>query len=335
MRLGDRAARAAYEAGLASQARGDLTEAAAAYGRLGPRLAEFLRQGEPAGDGPLGPHFLIVGPGRSGTTWFKRRLADHPQVFMLRGEHNYFSNGAAATPPHAYVRSFSSTYGDFKRPRTAPGRPVPPGERIYGEKSPTYISMADGALDLCAVLFPHVRLICTVRDPVARAISHLKRMKPGRLRNIRRDLAEGGSSPELEQVIAQGRYAHNLARWARRIAPSQILLVDFRRLATDPAAVYAETLDHIGAGPLPGPVELGALLPPTPDKQLPRELVARIEAAYAAERFDLDWLRKVMTEAAAQGRTGPGAGRSASAAAAVPPPQTAHRAPPPPEAMAT
>ena len=321
MRLGDRAAQAAYEAGLASQARGDLSEAAAAYGRLGPRLAEFLRQGEPAGDGPLGPHFLIVGPGRSGTTWFKRRLADHPQVFMLRGEQNYFSNGAAAEPPHEYVRRFSSAHGDFKRPQTAPGPPVPPGERIYGEKSPTYISMSDGALDLCAVLFPRVRLICTVRDPVARAISHLKRMKPARLRSIRRDLAEGRPSPELEQVIAQGRYAHNLARWARRIPPSQILLVDFRRMATDPAAVYAETLDHIGAGPPPGAVELGALRPPTPDMELPRELTSRIEAAYAAERIDLDWLRKVMADAALEARAGLAAGLSGAAAAVMPPPE--------------
>ncbi len=297
MLLGDGAARAAFELGCALQARGAIDEAAAAYRRLGPVLTDFLTQIGPAGEPIGGPHFLVIGPGRSGTTWFKRRLAAHPQVMMLPGEPHYFSLNAKDESPDAYVRRFAGVDA-FKRPDGAPP-PPDPQLRIYGEKSPSYLAMNEQGLDLCAALFPHVRLICTVRDPVQRAQSQLKRLKPKVLQRILNRFGKGLPCAELDRVIAQGRYAQNLARWAGRFAPEQILLIDFRRLAAEPAAVYAETLAHIGAKPIAEVPNLERVGVPTSQMELPRELVAALEAAYACDRYDLDWLRAMMARAAA------------------------------------
>lgn len=291
-----------YQRARALQTGGDIAAAAAAYRRVGPGLAEILAQRGAAGDVISGPHFLIIGPGRAGTTWFKRRLSFQPQVFMLTGEQSYFS-ADAATPPEAYIRRFAGSDASFKRPAQVDAGAVAASERIYGEKSPSYLAMDDAGLDLCAALFPEVKLICTVREPVDRAWSHLKHLKPSYFEAALKAVARGEPSATLDEVVAQGRYEAHLARWARRFRPEQMLLIDFRRLASEPADVYAETLAHIGAKPTDADVDLTRVGRPTVEMEMPGEVAAYLAAAYAGDRFDIDWLQQVMATAAAEADT--------------------------------
>ena len=75
-------------------------------------------------------------------------------------------------PPGAYLKCFEE--GSYKGAELDRTGPV-----VFGEKSPSYIAMDKTKVELCAALFPDLRIICNVRDPVARAWSHMQLAKMG------------------------------------------------------------------------------------------------------------------------------------------------------------
>ena len=111
------------------------------------------------------PHFLIIGAQKAGTTWLARRLGGHPQVFLPRGEVHFFDVEAN------YARG-----ADWYREQFAGAAP---GQTV-GEKTPDYLWVnrpprAEPAPTARRIrdLLPEARLIVTLRDPVARAVSAL------------------------------------------------------------------------------------------------------------------------------------------------------------------
>jgi hypothetical protein len=217
-------------------------------------------------------------------------------VFILSGEHHYFST-SSHLPPESYVARFANAHTRFQRPGRKVKQFARPSERLYAEKSTTYLAMPQAQVDLCAALFPSAKLICMVRDPIARVWSHLKHLK---LNDSLRSLDKLSELPPwaaVDELIRQGRYEEHLIRWARRFDPDQMLLVDFTRLATEPEAVYAEVLAHIGAQPAPAPKELDEVSG-TERREMPADLADRLRAAFELERFDIPYLRKAMERAA-------------------------------------
>ena len=291
-----------FRLGRGFQAQGGIGLAAACFRRVGPMLAELLAQEGPDGDLISGPDFLVIGAARAGTTWLKKCLAHHPQVFILSGEHHYFST-SSHLPPETYVGRFANAHTRFQRPGTKTKQFARPSERLYGEKSTTYLAMPQAQVDLCAALFPKVRLICMVRDPVARVWSHLKHLK---MADALRRLDELSDLPpwmEVDELIRQGRYEEHLVHWSRRFDPEQMLLIDFERIAREPAAVHGEVLAHIGAAPAPAPKELDEINR-TDSLDMPPALAERLHAAFQGERFDIPHLRAAMERAAAAQRGG-------------------------------
>ena len=285
-----------FRLGRSFQAQGAIGLASACFRRAGPYMPELLAQEGPDGDRVTGPDFLVIGAARAGTTWLKKCLAHHPQVFILAGEHHYFST-SSHLPPESYVGRFANAYSRFQRPGTKVKQFSRHGQRLYGEKSTTYLAMPQAQVDLCAALFPKARLICLVRDPKARVWSHLKHLK---MRDALQRLDRLSDLPpwmEVDELIRQGRYEEHLLHWARRFDPEQILLIDFERIAREPQAVYAEVLAHIGAEPAPAPEVLDDSNR-TERVETPPVLADRLDAAFEGERFDIPYLRAAMQRAA-------------------------------------
>jgi hypothetical protein len=277
------------------QAQGAVNVAATAYRRVGPALKDLLAQEGHDGGRIAGPDFLIIGSARAGTTWLKKALSRHPQVFILSGEHHYFSN-SSHMPADSYVARFAGDHSAFQRPGIKASQYAPPVERRYGEKSTTYLSMPDAQIDLCAALFPEVRLVCMVRDPVQRVWSHLKHLAAAGGMKFSK-MAEAPPWAQVEELIRQCRYEEHLVRWASHFDPEQILLVDFERIAREPDAVFQEIVRHIGAGPPPGrvdPEEVGG----TARSDIPPDLAKGLHDALDGERFDIPYLRQAMERAA-------------------------------------
>ena len=288
-------ARTRFETARTHQLCGDIAMAAQVYAEVGPDLPRFLAQDAPSGRQITGPDFLIIGAPRAGTTWLKRRLARHPQLFILAGEHHYFS-ASPDRSAESYVARFAARGTKYLRPH---GRYARPKKRLYGEKSTTYLVMPDSQIDLCAALFPKLRLICMVREPVSRAWSHIKHLGHGARAGDLEYLQSLSPWHSLDAVVDYGRYERHLARWALRFAPEQMLLIDFERIAAEPEAVFRETVAHIGAEPDLSPWEsepVGASANTSP----PEALQAHLQAVCGNEVFDVAELRRAMEAAAAQ-----------------------------------
>ena len=289
-----------FRLGRSLQMQGSFDLAAAAYRKVGPEIGNFLAQPGPDGRPISGPDFLIIGAPRAGTTWLKRALSFHPEVMMLAGEPQFFAMTGALGPEH-YVTRFAKTGARFLRRDRKERTPARPQRPIHGEKSTTYLSMAEAQISLCAALYPKARIVCMVRDPIARAWSHIKFDGLAEFGGDLRKLAEQPYWQSLEAFIRHGRYAQHLARWARHYPPEQIHLVDFARLATDPDGVYRDVLAHIGAQADPEP-----LVPEQVNQSIdagpPERLKGALQKAYEKERHDLPWLRAVMERAATDAR---------------------------------
>ena len=289
-----------FRLGRALQMQGAFELAAAAYRKVGPEISTFLAQPGPDGRPVSGPDFLIVGAPRAGTTWLKRALSYHPEVMMLAGEPQFFAMTGALGPEY-YVSQFARTGARFlrrDRKERTPARPLRP---IHGEKSTTYLSMAEAQISLCAALYPKARIVCMVRDPIARAWSHIKFDGLAQFGDELRKLTEQPYWQSLDAFIRHGRYEQHLARWARHYPPEQIYLVDFARLSTDADGVYRDVLSHIGAT-----VDSEALVPEQVNQSVdagpPQRLKRVLQDAYEHGRHDIPWLRQVMEKAAADAR---------------------------------
>ncbi len=279
--------RSSFHQGVEAQARGDILQAVAAYRQARPGLAEALAEaGEAAGCAP--PSFLIIGAPRSGTTWLKQTLTKHPEVFIRAGEGRYFS-GPIGPSPVDYVAGFSQQ----------PGRPVKKRRRdarIVGEKSPTYLVMPPERIALAAALFPHLRLVCMVREPVSRFWSHLQHLRLGRQAEDLRYLNSSEAPTKLPRLLEFGRYWRHLSHWAEAFPPAQIHLVSFEEIATDPERARDQVLRHIGLAPDGVPMPMADQQARRPRSGPPDNLRRYLEAAYEGEDWDVRSLAQRMSE---------------------------------------
>ena len=152
----------------------------------------------------IGPHFIVIGAQRSGTTWLHRVLSQHDKLWVTPAkELHYFDKqsitlGAlnkyerhrarfwswqrAAIDPRWFCRYWflprsDDWYGKLFRRARAMGK-------ITGEITPAYAALSDQKWDEIHSLFPDVRLIFLMRDPIARTWSALRNnMKKGRIKS--------------------------------------------------------------------------------------------------------------------------------------------------------
>lgn len=263
------------------------------YRSLGPALAFELGHEGPGGRRIAGPDVAIIGAARTGTSWLARAIARHPHAFILAGEPHYFSCHAERSP-RAYVTGFASPTARYLARGGEPWSQAP--DQVWlGEKSPTYISMSDARIELCAALFPRMKLICLVRNPVQRAWSVIKQLGLADRADDLAFLESAGAPIRLQQILVDGRYASSLARWAKYFPAHQILLIDHGRIAVDPLGVYNEAVEWLG---LPARKPLRKLLasfehtdPPPPG------LRRHLQASYAGEPVGIDELRVILNAA--------------------------------------
>lgn len=227
-----------------------------------------------------GPDFLIIGAPRAGTSWLKRVLAHHPEIFMLAGEPNFFSRRFLAS-----VRPYRQMFADG--PYLGPKSDHAPPRRFDGEKSPLYMTLDEDRIAMIAQHFPAVRIICTIRDPVERALSHFDHM------------ARAGSPVSIAEAAAYSRYGACLARWGRHFPAEQILLLSFDTIRSHPRAAYAKAVRHIGATAFaPDPASMKPMEPPAHRAGSPE-----IERELEGETSDLGALRAIIRQAGRAGQS--------------------------------
>ncbi len=205
--------------------------------RRAPRTDRDAAIGRPP-DCPPGwrtgpPDFVGVGAQKAGTTWWFRLIEAHPAVHAIEGQRpelHFFDRYLDGWPSREDIDLY---HRFFPRPAGA----------MAGEKTPNYMA-CHWVPEMLREAAPDARLICILRDPIARYVS-------GRTHDEHRTGAAAGTveasrdvADEMRWVgdaFAKGLYAQQL-RWLLAAFPSeQVLVLQYERCVRDPGAALART----------------------------------------------------------------------------------------------
>lgn len=151
-------------------------------------------------------HFLGIGPQKNGSTWLHEVLACHPQILLPSGtkETMFFDK---------YYDKGEEWYAEYF-PETND-----PQQRI-GEVGPTYFT-CEKALERIKNISPNCKIIVSLRNPVARAISlHHHHLNKGRVSPVFQDAIQ-----KMPEIIESGHYSQYLPNWINTFGSSQVHLV--------------------------------------------------------------------------------------------------------------
>jgi hypothetical protein len=220
-----------------------------------------------------GLDFIVIGAQKSGTTALHEYLRTHPQLCLPPAkEMPFFSHDPVYQRgwEHWFVRAFpadqaGSVYGKVT-PHYMAGAPY--GERVtgakYGDAPPETVTP-----QRIHDLFPDIRLIALLRDPVARCISHHKMtsLLGWESRTLGQAVEELLVPAELEQArraptqlngyLVWGEYARILAPYYDLFGSSSIRVFFTSDLDNQPQDVVCEIFDFVGVDATYLPPNLG------------------------------------------------------------------------------
>ncbi len=203
------------------------------------------------------PNFLHIGPSKSGSTWLHEVLIGHPEAYLSQAKDLYFFNRYYDRGPGWYRSQFRGAQREHK---------------IIGEVCPDYLACGEAPERIHACLGPDIRLMVTLREPIARAFSsYLYLAKHGEAAATFRDTTK--TSPEL---LEEGRYATHLRSYLRYYSRESLHVALFDDLEADPQAFLDSTTDWLGISRLPlSPEQLEAQLPASKARWLPLAMLAK------------------------------------------------------------
>lgn len=177
--------------------------------------------------------FLIIGAGKSATTWLQSQLQSDPAVYMVDPELHYFSR-----EHHRGDDWYLSQFCDQGI------------GKIVGEKSNSYLDDPEAARRIHRVL-PETKLIAQLRDPVDRAYSHYC-MRYNRY-EVGPDIENHLDPARLkdERILDIGNYASHLRRFIDLFGREKVLILFFEGVRADPELQMARVRSHLGLEPRP------------------------------------------------------------------------------------
>ena len=200
------------------------------------------------------PDFLIIGVQKGGTTSLYNYLIQHPQIAAATDKEVHFFDLNFDKGVEWYKSRFpNSTESD---------------RLLTGEASPYYIfhpHVPQRVYDL----FPQIKLIVLLRNPVDRAISHYYYYVKINYESLSLEDAIAAEpirlQGEIEKLIAsetyysynhqhhaylsRGIYVNQLPNWMKLFPKEQILILKSEDLYTDPAATFNTTLEFLNLPP--------------------------------------------------------------------------------------
>ncbi|WP_421703057.1 sulfotransferase domain-containing protein [Aliiroseovarius sp.] len=163
---------------------------------------------------------LVVGPTKAGTTWVQAYLETCAQVALpLDRKETFFFDKVFENGFDWYCSLF----------------PADPDGRIRVEVAPSLFHKpyaCERALDLV----PKARIICIVRNPFDRAVSHYFHYR--KMGVERQSLASMAN--EYPDVIESGLFHTNTRRWEEAFGAENVHLLSFRQMCDDPAGFCRE-----------------------------------------------------------------------------------------------
>lgn len=199
------------------------------------------------------PNFLIVGAMKSGTTTVYRDLETQPRIFF-----------PVHKEPHNLC--YESVLSDEGRVQYASLFRGARAEQLCGEASTGYtkLPVRQGVVKRARQLLgPDLRIIYSVREPVARALSHHRHL-----------YLSGFASPDFEETLRHtpdlidvSRYAMQIEPWIEMFGPQLVYISQLETYSQDRQAGLKELCTFMGIEAQPELVEENVVFRSAEDKQ--------------------------------------------------------------------
>ncbi|WP_299284924.1 sulfotransferase [uncultured Tateyamaria sp.] len=177
--------------------------------------------------------FLIIGAGKSASTWLQNQLQSDPAVYMPDPELHFFSRN--------YERGVDWYLSQFDDAGQG---------RIVGEKSNSYLYTPNAATRIKQHL-PHVKLIAQLRNPVERAYSnYCMRFRRGEVGADIGSYLEPSIAGE-NPLLVSGHFASDLEAFINLFGREKLLILFFEGVAGNPSKQMAQLRAHLELPPHP------------------------------------------------------------------------------------
>jgi hypothetical protein len=176
-------------------------------------------------------NFLGIGAQKCGTTWLYELLALHPQVRFPAGKEVHFWDRQRERGIDWYRGLFEGQ----------------PHAAAVGEITPAYAVLAPNIIAEVAQVFPVLRLIYMIRNPVDRAWSSaLMAMQRAELQID--EVSDRWFIDHFESrgSRARGDYEACIRNWRAAYLSDQLLLIRYEHIGTQPFEVYQRSCSHLG-----------------------------------------------------------------------------------------
>jgi hypothetical protein len=205
------------------------------------------------------PKFLIIGAQKAGTTFLHSLLVQHPSVIApMQKEVHYFDLNFER--PLQWYKAHFPAQSEITRREDKLGARV-----VTGESTPYYIFHPMVAERVHSV-YPRIRLIVVLRDPVSRAISHYahsvrygyERLPiveafereaerlAGEEDRLRRIPGYRSFGHQHHSYLSRGLYMDQLERWTRFFPPDRFLLLHSAELFSRTEEALDRVCDFLG-----------------------------------------------------------------------------------------
>lgn len=222
------------------------------------------------------PDFLVISPGRAGTTWIAANLNRHPRILI---------------PPEKEV-----LYFDWEWRRHSIkwycSRFAREPKYLAGDVSPTYALLPSIAIRHIHATKPNLKIVMLLRDPLARAWSHLKHTctngeanfvgRAGSVKGIGTDDLVGNLVHDF--TLSSGDYESILRRWTVQFSKEQFHIAFFEDAIAMPDKYFAGLFAFLGLRREPFPDVVRARVNQSEDFAPPPSLLGWMESLYSGER---------------------------------------------------
>jgi hypothetical protein len=178
------------------------------------------------------PNFIVIGPGKCGTSWLFKVLESHPQVAISSAKETLFFESE-------FERGLGWYQKFFRHAENADPKPL-----AIGEVSNTYIFSPQAASRI-AETFPQVRLLSTIRDPIERAFSHFL--------FERRNGSVGDDFEEALRLrpdfISRGLYHQHLTPYFDRFDSDHLKVFIYDDMVADIDSYATNLFNYLGVDP--------------------------------------------------------------------------------------
>ena len=168
------------------------------------------------------PSFLILGVAKCGTSALYDYITEHPHVKKNQKEVGFFNTLRYEDG----VRWYSTNFGETT------------DKIIAGEATPLYATMPSCAKKIKA-LFPNIKMIMMLRDPVERAWSqyryfqHFFPNSQSFAKQLKKEPTSRNTYAQDNQYLQRGRYIEHVKRFHKHFPKDQLLIIHTEDFTTD------------------------------------------------------------------------------------------------------